>query len=331
MKAADRLAQQLGAHIDESMGAGRPAAPAGHFPGAALAGPGAFPGGPGPAGAEKYQGSSRIKDALAIEPDRIVPDPDQPRKEFDPGALEALAASLRDRGQLQPIRVRWSADAGRWVIVSGERRWRAARMAGLATLACVEAKGEMSPGEILEDQLVENCIREDLRPIEQARAFRALLESRGCSARQLAESLRVSHQAVGRALALLTLPAELQEQVDAGIVPASAASEVARVKDDDARREIAGRIAAGELTRDGAVEAVRREASASKGRGGAPGGRGGKAKPRQPTRRVIRTGSGIRLTAESRKGLDPSTLLAALEETVARLRAEVEALEGRAA
>ncbi len=331
MKAADRLAQQLGAHIDESMGAARSATPGGTFPGAVHGGPGAFPSVAVHGGPEKYQGSSRIKDALAIEPDRIIPDPDQPRKEFDPGALEALAASLRDRGQLQPIRVRWSTEAERWVIISGERRWRAARMAGLATLACVEAKGEMTPREILEDQLVENCIREDLKPIEQARAFRALLESRGCSARNLAESLRISHQAVGRALSLLTLPEELQQQVDAGIVSASAASEVAKVKDDDARREIAGKIAAGELTRDETVEVVRRETAALKGRGGATKRGGAKGKPKLPTSRVIRTEAGIRFTAESRKGFDPPTLLAALQEAVAKLRAEVEAADDIAA
>jgi ParB family chromosome partitioning protein len=322
MKAAERLANQLGANIDESMGAARPGGAGGMFPGTVHGGPGAFPTAAVHGGPEKYQGSSRIKDALAIELDRIIPDPDQPRKEFEPEALESLASSLRDRGQLQPIRVRWSAQAGRWVIVSGERRWRAANMAGLATLACVEAKGEMTPGEILEDQLVENCLREDLKPIEQARAFRALLDTRGCSARQLAESLRISHQAVGRALSLLTLPVELQRQVDAGIVPVSAASEVAKVKDDDARREIAGKIAAGELTRDETVEAVRQVAT--KPRPGSQKGRGGlKGKPKLPTERTIKTSVGLKVTVEGRKGIKAATLVAALEEATARVRAEL--------
>jgi ParB family chromosome partitioning protein len=313
VKAAERLAQQLGANIDESMGAARPAGAGGMFPGPVHGGP------------EKYQGSSRIKDALAVELDRIIPDPDQPRKEFDPGAMESLAASLRERGQLQPIRVRWSADAGRLVIVSGERRWRAARMAGLATIACIEAKGELSPSEILEDQLVENCIREDLKPIEQARAFRALLDTRGCSARQLAESLRISHQAVGRALSLLTLPEELQQQVDAGIVPASAASEVAKIQDDDARREIAGKIAAGELTRDETVEAVRRVAGKPKAADSKAKGRGAsKAKPKLPTARTIRTEGGYKVTVEHRKGFDPAALMATLEDATAKVRAEIE-------
>jgi ParB family transcriptional regulator, chromosome partitioning protein len=301
MKAADRLAQVLGSNIDESMGAHRQAATGGMFPGAVHGGP------------EKYQGSSRIKDALAIELDRIAPDPDQPRKEFDPEALQSLAASLKDRGQLQPIRVRWSTVDNSWVIVSGERRWRAARMAGLATLACVEAKGEMTPSEILEDQLVENCIREDLKPIEQAKAFRALLDTRGCSGRQLAESLGISHQAVGRALSLLSLSGELQEQVDSGLVPASAASEVAKVKDDDARREIASKIAAGELTRDQTIDAVRKAGRISKGRG---------AKPRKPTVRTIRTTS-ARVTVEFKRAVELAEVRAALVEALSRVDAEL--------
>jgi ParB family transcriptional regulator, chromosome partitioning protein len=314
MKAADRLARQLGANIDESMGVSRTAAhSASIFPGS---GPGVVHGGP-----DKYRGASRIKDAMAIEIDRIVADPSQPRKEFEPGALEALASSLKERGQLQPVRVRWSGDLDRWVLISGERRWRAARMAGTATLMCVEAKGEMSPDEILEDQLVENCIREDLKPVEQGRAFRTLMDRRGCSARQLADSLRVSHQAVGRALALLTLPEDLQEQVDAGSIPASAAAEVAKVDGDDVRREIVSKIIAGELTRDETVEAVRR-AKGQPGRGSTS--RGSKSAPRK-TSATIRTAAG-RLTLENRKGVDESTMLAAVLEAAEILRGR---LEGR--
>jgi ParB family chromosome partitioning protein len=317
MKAAERLAQQLGANIDESMGAARQGAGGGMFPTSVHGGP------------EKYQGSSRIKDALAIEIDRIVPDPDQPRKEFEPGALEDLSSSLKDRGQLQPIRVRWSASAGRWMIVSGERRWRAARMAGLTTIVCIEAKGEMTPGEILEDQLVENCIREDLKPIEQARAFRALLDTRGCSARQLAESLRISHQAVGRALSLLTLPEELQQQVETGLVPASAAAEIAKVKDDDARREIAGKIAAGELTRDQTVEAVRQVAGKQARAGGSKAkGRGAsKARSKLPTERTVKLDGGFKVVVTGRKGFDQTTLVALLTDALEQERAKLEPAE----
>lgn len=306
MKAADRLTQMLGANIDESMGANRPAGGAGGmFPGAI---PGAVHGGPA-----KYEGAARIKDALAIDLERIIPDPDQPRQEFDPRALDDLAASLKARGQLQPARVRWSEAAGKWVIVSGERRWRAARMAGLATLACVEAKGDPSPDDILEDQIVENCIREDLRPIEQARAFRALIDRRGYSYRQLADALHVSHQAVVRAIALLTLPEDLQQQVDSGAVPASAAAEVAKIEDDATRRELVGRIAAGEMTRDEAVEEVRR-ATGRSSKGVGQKGRG--AKPGPPRPRTFRTAIG-KVTVEPKRDGSDDAVLAALREAVA--------------
>src|SRR6185312_3212783 len=104
--------------------------------------------------------------------------PEQPRKDFEPQALADLAASLKDRGQLQPIRVRWDEGSGRWLIVAGERRWRAAQMAGMTAMLCVEAKGAQTPDDILEDQLVENCLRADLAPLEQARAFKALVDRR---------------------------------------------------------------------------------------------------------------------------------------------------------
>ena len=185
-------------------------------------------------------------------------------------------------------------------------------------------QGADEPRDILEDQLVENCIREDLKPIEQARAFRALLDIRGCSARQLAESLRISHQAVGRALSLLTLPAELQRQVEAGLVPPSAAAEVAKVKDDSARREIANQIAAGELTRDETVQAVRQATTRPRPTATARKGRGGlKSKPKLPTERTIRTSLGLKVTVEGRKGIEPAAMVAALREATAKVEAEL--------
>src|SRR4051794_24431228 len=113
MKAADQLAARLAGNMMESMGAataGAPIPPSG----------GVLHG-----GAAKYQGAARLKDALSIKLEQIVPDPNQPRKEFEPEALAELAASLKARGQLQPIRVRWDEGLGRWVVIAGERRYRA--------------------------------------------------------------------------------------------------------------------------------------------------------------------------------------------------------------
>jgi ParB family chromosome partitioning protein len=123
-----------------------------------------------------------------MEIDRIVPDLDQPRKEFDPDAIDRLAASLLKHGQLMPIRVRWNGKVGKWVVISGERRYRAAHQAGLKTICCLFNDGEPTPSEIFQEQLIENCLREDLKPIEQARAYRQLMEMHGWTAKQLSES-----------------------------------------------------------------------------------------------------------------------------------------------
>ena len=311
MRAADRLSQRLGANINESMGATPAGGPVPGGPHTSPATP--VPGGPPPSA--KYLGAARVKDALNIEVDRISPDPDQPRKEFDPDALRDLAESLRARGQLQPIRVRWDEAMGRWVVIAGERRYRAAMIAGLATLLCVEARGPMTAEEILEDQLVENCLREDLRPIEQARAFKTLLDGRGLSYRQLADRLNISHQAIVRALALLDLPGDVQSRVESGELAPSVAYEVARLGDPEAQRAVADRVSAEGLTREDVAGEVRRAI-----RGPATKGRGGKS--RRLTSRVFRSPA-ARVTVELRKGEGVAAILAALESAAAEARAQL--------
>jgi ParB family chromosome partitioning protein len=304
MSGIERFTSRLGGNIRESMGAAGPAGAGGPLPTA----------GPGPS---QYHGVTRPKDALTVGIDRIMPDPDQPRKEFDEGPLAELAGSLKTRGQLQPIRVRWSPEADRWIIIAGERRYRAALLAGLASLVCVEVKGTMTADEILEEQLIENALREDLKPIEQARAFKALVDRRGCSYRQLAESLNISHMAVSRALALLELPEDLQGRVAGGELAPSVAYEVAKLGDPEAQRQVADRVAAEGLNRSETIEAVRRAARpTSKGRGAI------KARPKRPTVRAIRTAS-AKVTIEFRKAAEPAEVLAAVEEVAARLRAEL--------
>ena len=131
------------------------------------------------------------------------------------------------------------------MVISGERRFRAATRAGLKTVACVFADDGLSPSEILQEQIVENLLREDLKPIEQARAYRQLMDLHGWTAKELAGELQVSQGAVSKSLSLLTLPVELQEQVDAGSIPATAAYEVAKVED----KASSGRSPAGSSTR----------------------------------------------------------------------------------
>ena len=111
MKASEKLRSIAGANIAESMS--RHQGGAGGSPNLQAA---------RPADQDRFTGLNRVKGAFQIPPDRITPDPNQPRKEFDSEGLERLAQSLKERGQLQPIRVRWDAEMGKWVIITGERR-----------------------------------------------------------------------------------------------------------------------------------------------------------------------------------------------------------------
>lgn len=173
-----------------------------------------------------------------IEVNRILPDPDQPRVRFDNQAIERLATSLQNAGQLAPIRVRWSGRHRRWLIVAGERRWRAARHAGLETIECYFYEGELDKGEILRLQLVENLLRENLSPIEEARAFQRLVKQEGYTGKQVAEELSVPESKVSRSLALLRLPEEVQRQVEAGKIAPRVAYEITKAATSDKQRRL---------------------------------------------------------------------------------------------
>jgi ParB family chromosome partitioning protein len=213
---------------------------------------------PGPRALPAHlRGVVRSKDVSQIEVDRIDRDPEQPREEFDSEGLGRLAHSLLTRGQLQPISVRWDEGRGVYLIVCGERRWRAAKMAGLPTLTCVILKRPAGPGELLALQLVENALREDLTGMEQARAYKQLLDLNGWSARQLAGELAIHHAQVVRAMALLQLPAAVQEQVDDGGLPPATAYEVSKLEDPEAQAAMAQAAVEQKLTRSEVAEAVK--------------------------------------------------------------------------
>ena len=210
--------------------------------------PGATPARPGLE--RRNDDRNRLDEACQLRLDRIVPDPRQPRTVFDPDALARLAQSLERRGQLQPIRVRYDDVTDRYVVIVGERRYRAARLAGLPTITCVVTMQAISPEDLLEDQLVENALREDLKPIEQARAFRSLLTARGLTQRQLAERLQIGHASITRALALLSLPRTIRDDVEAGKIAPNTAYELSKVDDPSRQLTLAREAASGRLRRD---------------------------------------------------------------------------------
>ncbi len=241
----DELKRAGGAHALESMGApSRGRVPAGMDGIAAVGKP------------AHLEGTAREKGALRISVDRIVPDADQPRTEFDEEDLGRLAESLKARGQLQPVRVRWDQGRGVYVLVMGERRWRAAKLAGLTELSCIVHEGEIDAGERLALQLVENALRADLTPIEQARAYRRLMDAQDWSARQLADELQLAPSTVTRALALLELPETVQDHVDRGDLPARAAYELAKLDDASAQAEVAQAAVDQKLSRSEVADVV---------------------------------------------------------------------------
>ena len=161
--------------------------------------------------AEAGEGAVTVKVA-DIEPNR-----DQPRKEFDSEALAELADSISRHGVLQPLLLRPLLTGG-YRIVAGERRWRAARMAGLPEVPAVIR--EMSDADEMLFALIENLQREDLTPLEEARGYRTLIESQDFTQEGVAQAVGKSRPAVTNALRLLNLPEDIQGMLEAGEISA---------------------------------------------------------------------------------------------------------------
>jgi ParB family chromosome partitioning protein len=154
---------------------------------------------------------------VAIE--RIAPSPYQPRRTFDEAKIDELAASIRNQGIIQPLVVRPAADG--YELIAGERRWRAAMKAGMAQVPVVVRHA--NDQEALQLALVENLQREDLNPIEEANGYRRLQEEFQWSQEEMAEKVGKSRPAIANAMRLLALPAEVQNEVTSGNLPAGQA------------------------------------------------------------------------------------------------------------
>ena len=155
--------------------------------------------------------------------DEIIPNRDQPRKQFDDEALADLSASIAQHGVLQPLLVRPMPDSS-YQLVAGERRWRASRMAGLTEVPVVIR--EMNEQEAAELALIENLQREDLNPMEEAIGYRTLMENYGMTQEQAAQVVNKSRPAVSNALRLLQLPEEVTNLVSEGKLSAGHARTV---------------------------------------------------------------------------------------------------------
>jgi ParB family chromosome partitioning protein len=168
--------------------------------------------------------------------DLIRPNPGQPRKAFDADALERLAASVAESGVVQPLVVQPLSD-GRYELIAGERRWRAAQQAGLATVPAILRTEEEALR--LQMALVENMAREDLNPIEEARACAALVEELDLSREEVAKRVGRSRSAISNLIRLLDLPDQVLDLLESGELSEGHGRALLAVKDQDERRRLA--------------------------------------------------------------------------------------------
>jgi ParB family chromosome partitioning protein len=166
----------------------------------------------------------------------IAPNPAQPRRRFDQDALQALAGSLGERGVLQPVLVR-PKPGGTYELVAGERRWRAARIAGLETIPALVRPRE--DAESLELALIENMAREDLNPVEEARACAALVEELGLTREEVGRRVGRSRVAVSNLVRLLDLPDEVIELMQDGALSEGHGRALLLAEDHGARASLA--------------------------------------------------------------------------------------------
>lgn len=193
--------------------------------------------------------------------DEIAPNHRQPRTEFDDEALEALAASIKAVGVLQPVVVRQREDG--YELIVGERRWRAARRAGLEKIPAVVR--EADDQDLLRDALIENLHREDLNPLEEAAAYRQLLDDLGMTHEDLAARVGRSRAAISNAIRLLGLAPTVQKRIAGGTLTAAHGRAIAGLPEGEMQERAAQRVVAQNLSVRQTEDLVRTYVSSGSG------------------------------------------------------------------
>jgi ParB family chromosome partitioning protein len=188
-----------------------------------------------------------------IDVTAIAPNPRQPRQVFDEEAMAELVHSVTEVGLLQPVVVRPTGDAS-YELIMGERRWRAVQEAGLSTIPAIVR--ETGDDELLRDALLENLHRSQLNPLEEAAAYRQLLDDFGCTHEELAARIGRSRPQISNTLRLLNLSPPVQRRVAAGILSAGHARTLLGVPDEAAQDRLAGRVVAEGISVRGLEELV---------------------------------------------------------------------------
>jgi len=208
--------------------------------------------------AEPTTGPGAAAGILTVPVEDIVPNPRQPRSTIDQGALDELAASIRAHGLIQPLIVTHAPPtvAAPYQLITGERRWRAARIAGLAEVPVLVK--EATPQQLLELALVENIQRADLNPLEEAEAFQALITDFGLSQQEVADRVGKSRVAVANVVRLLRLPDPVKALLAEDSLSEGHARALLGLADDELIVQAAGQVITRELTVRQTEELVRR-------------------------------------------------------------------------
>lgn len=188
--------------------------------------------------------TSGIKADNNVPIDSIIANPDQPRKNFDPIALQELADSIRNNGVLQPLLVR--KKGSKYEIVAGERRFQASKLAKLNKVPVIIR--DISDNEIMQLALIENLQRTDLNPIEEARGFKVIIEQDSLTQEQLAQALSKSRSSITNTLRLLDLPEQVQEMMVEGQISAGHARAILAVPTDEGRIKLAEKVCENKLS-----------------------------------------------------------------------------------
>lgn len=246
-----------------------------------------------------------------IDPDDIGPCEHVAPRVYDDEALIALGEDIKARGQLQPIRVYWSTQAGKWLIVFGERRWRAIQAVGITRVYASFMDREPTTAEVLAARLVDDLHRVEKMPIEQARSFEAIMNLNDWSIRDLADHLHVSPGTITKSVALLSLPEPAQGFIESGAILPSVAYQISRVDDEEKQTQLIDLAIAGNLSRDTAAEhaaeAIAKQPKASR-----------KRQPNKSNgnRRIIKTSAGVTITLSHRRRLTDQDVTNALREAL---------------
>lgn len=187
---------------------------------------------------------SDSRDSQTIRMSEIEPNKNQPRRHFDDGAIATLADSIRQHGLIQPILVR-STETG-YQIVAGERRWRACRMLGMSEIPAIVK--ELSDSETAQIALIENIQREDLNPIEEAAAYKELMETYDMTQEQLSKTVGKSRSSIANSVRLLNMPEKIQDLLKKGELSTGQAKAIAAAETDEEMIALAERASGGQMT-----------------------------------------------------------------------------------